>query len=140
MSDFDETINETTNLTRRNPLAMFAEHQAVTVRQTHAQVLNESQKMFDRWVTRRNQTAEELLAISRKALQAGSPLDVIELWTQWSEGFARRLGEDIKDHLEVSSTIARCCTKAVPGISALAQVVDGAHKEAANGRAGQQAH
>lgn len=95
----------------RSPPAMsaLAEKQADVLRKTQDALIDELQKITDRWCERRHKTVEAVFDLSRVSLQNTGPIGIAEAWMSWYKGALHRLSEDASDQMELAVTLARCC-------------------------------
>jgi len=99
----------------RSPLAMpaLAEKQADVLRRTQDALIDELQKVTDRWCERRHKTVEAAFDLTRVSLQNAGPIGIAEAWLSWYKGTLHRLSEDASDQMELAVTLAQCCSNAV---------------------------
>ena len=112
MSQPMEMFNWTALLKRDGSMNKVAAHQIEAAKVKQVAILDGYQNAFDHWCARRHQSAESIAELARASLFATGPHDLMTAWAAWSSTAFARLSEDAKEHLSVSSTIARACLPA----------------------------
>ena len=93
-----------------HPISRAAARHLEISKVAQSEVLADSQAIFDRWCTRRRETAAALATLGQDALQAKSPQDFLKVWVQWSKGAVNRLLDDARDNVAAQAAVARNVT------------------------------
>ncbi len=83
------------------------EHQAGLLKETQDELLNECQRVIDRWCARRHETTEALFGLTDDCVHSQAPLQLAEAWSHWLTGAVERASDDLRDQIKLSMTGAK---------------------------------
>lgn len=98
----------------------IADRQLDAATRNEHEVLNDCRRVVDRWVERRHRTVEALATFSRASMRASGPETIVQAWVQWSHGSLQRLGEDVRDQMDLTTMLARCFGREAEAIAGTA--------------------
>lgn len=74
------------------------------------ELLDQGQRVFDRWCERRYLAAQAVVLLTHAALDGGRSRPAAEAWADWYRGATGRLAEDAGDLAETTSAVLRAFT------------------------------
>jgi len=83
------------------------EHQAMLLKETQDELLDECQRVIDRWCARRHETTEALFGLTDHCAHSQDPLQLAEAWSHWLTGAVERASDDLRDQIKLSMTGAK---------------------------------